>query len=420
MNPTITTLFYIKRAKPNKQGLVPIFQRITICGKRIERSTSKYVDPAQWSVQAAKMKGKTEEARSINSHLDSLLQEVVDAEKDLTMNRKPVTYLNMKNALMHNIVEERTILAVFQEHNDKMLGLVPSGEYAIGTWKNFRNTLNHLKKFLKQKRKLDDISINEIDYALIMDFDFYLKTKKKNCSNNSVIKHMHQFSKVYNICLANEWVVKDPFKKYKSKVTPVDRGYLNEYEIKTLITAENLSPKLELVRDIFIFSCYTGLAYIDVYNLTSGHITIGIDGEKWIFINRQKTEAPAHIPILPIAREMIDKYKNHPRSVQSGKVLPILSNQKMNQNLKELAEVCGVSKRLTFHLARHTFATTVTLTNGVPLESVGKMLGHRSLKSTQVYARVLDEKLSHDMAGLKRKLMQEEPQNENHLKYDAG
>jgi site-specific recombinase XerD len=404
MNPTITSLFYIKRAKPNKQGLVPIFQRVTINGKRIERSTTKYIDPDQWSVEGAKMKGKSDHARSINNHLDTMLQEVIDTEKDLTINRKPVSYSSMKTMLSGAVEIERTILAVFQEHNDKMLELVPSGEYAIGTWKNFRNTFRHLKKFFKQKRKTDDISIHEIDYALVMDFDFYLKTKKIKCSNNSVIKHMHQFAKVYNICLDNEWTLKDPFKKYKSKVTPVDRGYLNEHEVAALYPLENLSEKLELVRDIFVFSCYTGLAYIDVYNLTPGHITIGIDGDKWIFINRQKTEAPSHIPLLPIAQQIIDKYKNHPKSVQAAKALPILSNQKMNQNLKELAEACGISKRLTFHLARHTFATTITLTNGVPLESVGKMLGHRSIKSTQIYARVLDEKLSQDMAVLKQKI----------------
>jgi site-specific recombinase XerD len=370
----------------------------------MERSTTKYIDPNQWSVEGTKVKGKSHDARSINRHLDTMLQEVSDAEKDLTINRKALTHSTMKIMLEGNMETERTFLTIFQEHNEKMLALVSTGEYAIGTWKNFRNTHQHLEKFFKSKRMVDDISIHEIDYALIMDFDFYLKTKKKKCNNNSVIKHMHQFSKVYNICLDNEWTLKDPFKKYKSKVTPVDRGYLNEYEVAALQTAENLSTKLELVRDIFIFSCYTGLAYIDVYNLTPGNLMIGIDAEKWIFINRQKTEAPSHIPILPVPREIIDKYKNHPKSVQTGKVLPILSNQKMNQNLKELAEVCSIGKRLTFHLARHTFATTVTLTNGVPLESVGKMLGHRSIKSTQIYARVLDEKLSHDMFALKQKL----------------
>lgn len=404
MKANINNLFYIKRAKPNKDGLVPIFQRITINGKRIEKSTKKFIDPEHWSTQTGKMKGKSEEARSINNHLDQLLQEVIEAEKDLTVNRQKVNHANLKMKLTCEEETERTFIPIFQQHNDNMLALVPSGEYAIGTWKNFRNTLKQFKKFLKLNKKVDDITIYEIDYALIMSFDFYLKTKPNKCSNNSVIKHMHQLHKVFSICINNDWISTDPFKKYKSKVTPVDRGYLTEHEVGLLWNAKNLSPKLELTRDIFVFSCYTGLAYIDTYNLRPSHIMLGIDGEKWIFTNREKTEAPSHIPILPVAQFIIDKYKNHPKTVNEGKVLPLISNQKMNQNLKELAKVCGVPKRLTYHLARHTFATTITLTNGVPLESVGKMLGHRSIKSTQIYARVLDEKLSQDMAALKLRL----------------
>ena len=404
MKANITNLFYVKRAKANKDGLVPIFQRITINGKRIERSTGKYIDNSLWLTEAAKMKGKSEEARSINSYLVQLLQEVVDAEKDITINRKVVNFLSMKDKLIGKDENERTFIPIFQEHNDRILALVETKEYAIGTWKNFGNTLKHFKTFLLKKYRKDDILIEEIDYALLSDFDFYLRTKSIKCNNNAVIKHIKQLYKIYNICLNNEWVYKNPFKKFKPKTTAVDRGYLNFTEVKLLIDNQELNPKLELVRDAFVFSCYTGLAYIDAYNLKRSNITIGIDGDKWIFINRAKTEAPSHIPILPIAHELLQKYKDDPRTINSGKALPLISNQKMNKYLKELAAACKITKRLTFHLARHTFATTITLTNGVPLESVGKMLGHRSIKSTQIYARVLDDKLSDDMKTLKQKL----------------
>jgi site-specific recombinase XerD len=196
---------------------------------------------------------------------------------------------------------------------------------------------------------------------------------------------------------------KNPFANYKSKVKEVDRVYLSEEEIQEIINKDFGTDRLSLVRDIFLFSCFTGLAYIDVKNLTKSHISIGIDGEKWIFTHRQKTESASKIPILPVTQMIIDKYANHPQANNQDKLLPILSNQKMNAYLKEIATVCNINKELTFHIARHTFATTVTLTNGVPIESVSKMLGHKNLRTTQHYAKVLDKKVSEDMKILKDK-----------------
>ncbi len=203
--------------------------------------------------------------------------------------------------------------------------------------------------------------------------------------------------------MANEWLDKNPFANYKSKVKEVERVYLTEEEIQSIIGKDFKTDRLSLVRDIFLFSCFTGLAYIDVKNLTKSHISFGIDGEKWIFTHRQKTESGSKIPILPVTQMIIDKYENHPQCINEGKLLPILSNQKMNAYLKEIAGVCEIEKELTFHIARHTFATTVTLTNGVPIESVSKMLGHKNLRTTQHYAKVLDRKVSEDMKILKDK-----------------
>jgi site-specific recombinase XerD len=203
--------------------------------------------------------------------------------------------------------------------------------------------------------------------------------------------------------LANEWLDKNPFANYKAKVKEVERVYLTEDEIQTIIEKDFNTERLSLVRDIFLFSCFTGLAYIDVKNLTKSHISHGIDGEQWIFTHRQKTESASKIPILPVTQMIIDKYDNHPQSSNEDKLLPILSNQKMNAYLKEIATICEINKELTFHIARHTFATTVTLTNGVPIESVSKMLGHKNLRTTQHYAKVLDRKVSEDMKILRDK-----------------
>ena len=405
MNANITNLFYLKRAKSNSSGLVPIFQRITVNGQRIDKSTGKYIEQELWSTEGAKMKGKSELARSINNHLERLNNEVLEAEKDLILLRKEVNYLNMKTLLTGKGEMERTIVPIFEEHNTRIQALVSSNEFAQGTVERYKITLRHLQNFLDWKLKVNDITIDKIDYAFIMDFDFYLRTVRK-CQNNASVKYIKNFRKIFNICLDNEWVTLDPFKKYKSKSVIVEREYLTELELKDIQSKKITIPRLNLVRDMFLFSCFTGLAYIDVQQLTIDNIAMGIDGDKWIFKHRQKTDTTSKIPLLPMAQEIINKYADHPVCINENRLLPILTNQKMNAYLKEIADVCKIKKELTFHIARHTFATTITLSNGVPLETVSKMLGHTNLKTTQHYAKILDKKISEDMQILKSKFSQ--------------
>ncbi|GAB1415423.1 hypothetical protein MASR2M117_08290 [Paludibacter sp.] len=191
---------------------------------------------------------------------------------------------------------------------------------------------------------------------------------------------------------------------YKNKVKDVGRVFLTQEEIECLLQKNFAANRLNLVKDIFVFSCFSGLAYADVKKLTKKNISIGIDGEKWIFVNRTKTDTRSSIPLLPVAADIIEKYKDHPQTENQGRLLPVLSYQKMNAYLKEIADICGINKELTYHIARHTFATTVTLTNGVPIESVSKMLGHKDLKTTQHYAKILDKKISDDMRVLRERL----------------
>ena len=257
---------------------------------------------------------------------------------------------------------------------------------------------------------MSDIDITKIDHAFVTDYEFWLRSVR-NCNNNTAVKYIKNFNKIIKLCLANDWLNKNPFANYKAKVKEVERVYLTETEIQSIIEKNFKSERLSLVRDIFLFSCFTGLAYIDVKNLTKSHINHGIDGEQWIFTHRQKTESASKIPILPVTQMIIDKYDNHPQSTNEDKLLPILSNQKMNAYLKEIAAICEINKELTFHIARHTFATTVTLTNGVPIESVSKMLGHKNLRTTQHYAKVLDRKVSDDMKILKDKFSMNKPMN---------
>lgn len=402
MDAKISILFFLKRAKVNSKGLVPIFQRITIAGKRIEKSTGKFIDPTKWSVEGAKMKGTSAEARTINSHLDILKIKVLDAERDLYNKGESITAETINNKLIGVNKRERMLIPIFEEHNRKMKELIGL-EFAAGTYERYETSLRHTKDFLSWKYNTSDIAIEKIDHAFITEYEFYLRSQRK-CANNTTVKYIKNFQKIIKQCLNNRWIHENPFVNYKCKIKEVVREFLDENEIEEIINKDIQIERLEVVRDIFIFSCFTGLAYIDVKQLSHENISIGIDGEKWIIKNRQKTDTTSRIPLLPIVLEILKKYENHPLCVNENRLLPILSNQRMNSYLKEIATICNIKKELTFHIARHTFATTVTLTNGVPLESVSKMLGHSSIKPTQHYAKIVDKKISNDMMLLRAKL----------------
>jgi site-specific recombinase XerD len=371
--------------------------------KRFEFSTNKSINPDKWSSEGSKVKGTSEEARTINSHLDYLKNQILQAEKKLIKKDISVSSENLKNELFGLTETKRMLVPIFQDHNNKIKELVGK-EYAPGTLERYTTSLKHTIEFMQWKYNISDIDITKIDHAFITDYEFWLRSVR-NCANNTAVKYLKNFNKIIKLCLANDWLDKNPFANYKSKVKEVERVYLTEDEIQSILNKDFKTERLSLVRDIFLFSCFTGLAYIDVKNLTKSHISYGIDGEKWIFTHRQKTESASKIPILPVTQMIIDKYENHPQCLNEDKLLPILSNQKMNAYLKEIAGVCEIEKDLTFHIARHTFATTVTLTNGVPIESVSKMLGHKNLRTTQHYAKVLDRKVSEDMKLLKDKFV---------------
>jgi site-specific recombinase XerD len=401
MKTKITLHFYAKSTKSNSAGQFPIYVRLTVNGKRLEFSTKKFVQPSKWSTEMTKMTGQSEEARSLNEYLDLMKSKVFDIQMGLIHRNEEITIEVFKNILNGTKERQRLLVPIFEEHNNKIKDLIGI-EYAPGTYERYKTSLKHTKDFLNWKYSISDIDITKIDHAFITDYEFYLRSVR-NCANNTAVKYIKNFNKIIKLCLANDWLVKNPFANYKSKVKEVERVYLSEDEIQSIINKDFKIERLSLVRDIFLFSCFTGLAYIDVKNLTKSHISIGIDGDKWIFTHRQKTETASKIPILSVTQMIIDKYADHPQSVNEDKLLPILSNQKMNAYLKEIAAVCEIEKELTFHIARHTFATTVTLTNGVPIESVSKMLGHKNLRTTQHYAKVLDRKVSDDMKILRDK-----------------
>ncbi|EKT4499953.1 site-specific integrase [Flavobacterium psychrophilum] len=413
MKRKVSILFYAKRAKANVNGLVPIYTRITINGKRIELSSNRFVEISKWSTEAGKMKGNSEEARSINNHLDMLRIQIIDMQMELVHKKIPVTAETLKSKILGVDERERMLIPIYQNHNDKIEELIGNG-YAYGTLERFKISLKHLQEFILWKYNVADISITKIDYAFVTEFEFYLRSVKK-CNNNTAVKYVRNFRKIIKICLDNDWLDKNPCSRYEGKMKEVERDFLTEEELNRIYNKRFSSERLTLVKDIFIFSCYTGLAYVDVKGLKKDHIAIGIDGEKWIFKNRQKTDTKSKIPVLPIAQEIIQKYENHPRCLNEDSILPILTNQKMNAYLKEVGDLCDISKEITFHMARHTFATSVTLTNGVPIETVSKMLGHKNIQTTQHYAKILDKKVSEDMQILRTKFAVKSQEIDNEL-----
>lgn len=408
MNKTFNLLFFIKKNKIRTNGTAPIYLRITVDGKAAEIAAKRYIDPKKWDNKSQKAVGYSQEAKTLNSYLKTLEQQVYDFHYLMLKEEDFVTAESLKSKLLGTDVTTRMLIPIFQDHNDKVEALIGQ-DFAPGTLERYKTSLKHTQEFLNWKYKISDIDITKIDHAFIMDYDFWLRSVRK-CANNTAVKYIKNFKKIMRLCMANGWLLKDPFLGYKAKIKEVERPYLIKEEIQSIYEKEFASDRLNQVRDIFLFSCYTGLAYIDVKKLSKSHINLGIDGDKWIFTNRQKTGTSTRVPLLPLAQELILKYEDHPECVNLNVLFPVLSNQKMNSYLKEIANVCGINKELTFHIARHTFATTVTLSNGVPIESVSKMLGHKNLKTTQHYAKILDKKVSDDMLAL-RNILQDRMDN---------
>ena len=364
-------------------------------------STQRYVEPAKWSTDARKVKGVSEEARSINQYLDSLRQKVYECEKSILQSGQAPTKETIR-LRWHGVKEEsHTRVDVFRHHNQQLEVLIGSGN-SKSTFGKYRTTLDHTVAFLLWKYQRPDIEISRINYSMVTEFEFWLKSVK-HCNHNTTLKYISNLRKIINTCVKNGWLVKDPFIGFKMTKKEVIRDILTEDELQTLRSKEIANTRLRQVRDIFMFSCFTGLAYIDAKRLKRSEIILGVDGQQWINTRRKKTDNPSRIPLLPVVLDIMEIYKDHPQCLYDGSLLPVPSNAKLTAYLKELADICGINKHLTFHIARHTFATTVTLNNGVPIESVSKMLGHKSIKITQIYAKILDKKVSEDMEILRNK-----------------
>ena len=398
--------FVLRLPKNKKDEMAVVYARITVNGRRAEISLKSKVSINNWDEAKGRAKGKREEIVKLNSHMEQVRSLIFDCYQELIQQNKPVSVNAIKAKYLGEDIEEAmTLLKVAEYHKQ-----VATTKLAPGTMKNYYTTESYLKKFLKHQYRKNDITLDELNYKFILDFENFLITYEsadhhKSLNNNGAMKHIERLRKLVNMAVMMDWLDKDPFSKYKLHFEKVERGYLTKEELNVLSKKTFKIERLQAVLDMFLFSCYTGLAYIDIFNLSQDNIIKGIDGRDWLKTNRQKTNTMVSVPLLPEAVHLIRKYNDHPVSVGKGRVFPVISNQRMNGYLKEIAEICGIDKNFTFHLARHTFATTVTLSNGVPIESVSKMLGHTSIRTTQIYAKVVEHKLSEDMQNLRERMV---------------
>jgi site-specific recombinase XerD len=405
MELNYSLLFYLKKPKNYTNGPIPVYMRFTINGIPNECATTRTADPEKWCAKTGRETGKTEPSRSLNFHLDDLQQKVHNVHAQMVRDDDEITAAALRDKFLGRDKPQNLpqLLEIFRLHNTQMGELIGK-EFEGNTLKGYRTCLLHLTGYIQKKYKSYDLAIKRLDYNFINDFNHYLKL---DCGIQpiSAAKYLKHLKKVVNNYILKPKLLRDnPFSEFKSKAKVKEREFLSQLQLTRLMKKEFTIGRVANVRDIFVFCCYTGLSYADVKKLTRSEITTGIDGGKWIFTHRKKNDNSSRIPLLKPALQIIAKYKDHPKCVNENVVLPVLSNQKMNSYLKEIADACDIKQNLTFHLSRHTFATTVALTNGVPIESVSKMLGHVDIKTTQHYAKVIDTKVSQDMKKLSRKL----------------
>ena len=372
MKTIFRTAFYLRSNYVNKDGKVPVMLRIYLNNERLSLgSTGIAILRSQWDGKKERVKGRSTEVLSINLELDNIQNGLQNIFRRMELG----DYLSLERIKMEFLGKKEDIGTIMELFD------------------------RHITAFLKSKYSRTDLKLSELTYVVLHDFDLYLRTKVGQAPNTAT-KTLKTFKTITLFGGKLGILHHDPFVNLRFHMEPVDRGFLTDEEILRVANKDLGIQRLELVRDIFIFSCFTGLAYIDVANLTPDHI-VTMDDKRWIMTKRQKTSVETNVLLLDIPRAIIAKYSH--KTYRDGKLFPVLTNQKTNSYLKEIADLCGIKKKLTFHLARHTFAT-MSLSKGVPIESVSKMLGHTNIRTTQIYARITNKKIEHDMEQLSEKL----------------
>ncbi len=393
---TFKTLFYIKKTRVAKDGQVPVMLRITVNGLRAETSVNLKVNPKLWNAVAGKSVGDSRRDYEVNARLDTIRARVMQVHRQMELDGETITAQGVIDRYLgRNVKPVVMLLELFREHNEKCHKLSGNG-MAAGTVERYTTSYKHTADFIKLVYRKEDVPVADVDHKFIKDYEFYLRTERK-CCHNSAVKYLKNFGKIIRIAIAEGHITKNPFANIKFKLEDVDRDFLEDHEIRSMMEKRIDIERLAQVRDAFVFCCLSGLAFSDIKGLKPEHIVRDNNGALWIRKKRQKTGNMCNIPLLDLAREILYRYKEHPACLKQGVLLPVLSNQKMNAYLAEIADICGITKKISSHTGRHSFATSVALANGVSIENVAKMLGHSDTKMTRHYARVLDKSIMRDM-----------------------
>lgn len=389
--------FFIRENRTNKKGLVMVECVITINGERTMFSTGFKVNPNQWDATKQRVRGKDEETLIINDSLQAIHNKLYEKALELTQKGLFITADLLRDAYFNKVgcLQSRTLLSEFQAYIDERRPLVGKS-LAPATFECDQRTHTLIKEFIKHKYKREDLQLTELNYSFITAFHTFLLSVK-NHRMNTTVKHIKNFRRVIDIAFANGYMANNPFIKHRVEREYVPKEFLTEEELRRIINKDFDLSRLERMRDVFIFACFTGLAYSDVKSLQPNHIITDGEGRMWIHKKRVKTGVLSRIPLLPIPKLILEKYKG------ADKMLPIVDCSSTNIYLKEIATLCNINKTVTFHTARHTFATTVTLTNHVSLEVVSKMMGHTNTRMTERYAKVIDQYISEEMDKLEQK-----------------
>jgi site-specific recombinase XerD len=406
VNEDLSILFWTWRQKASKDGRAPIYVRITVKGDRDGFSSGKKIHPDFWDEENSLANKACPDQQFINSYITKTKADLEKCYNQLAATHKKITASMVKEAYMPKQVLSKTLMQAFELHNDEFAERVSKKKGSKGTLGRYERLKEKVQAFLKKKYKLSDIALEDIEMALAVNFFHYLTME--NIGDNTAMKYVKTLKQIIDRAIDEGWIKHNSITGFKCTYVDPDRETLEQHEILEMYNKPIQIKRLEEVRDVYVFCCFTGYAYETVYKLEPGNIFKGLDGKPWITKDRQKTGVEETVPLLPIPLAIIEKYKNHEYCVSENKLLPVNSNFRYNAYLKELAVICKISKDLTTHTARHTFATTVTLENDVPIETVGKMLGHKDLRSTQKYAKITKRKISNNMNVLRARIFTED------------
>lgn len=399
---TYAVRFVARKSKSTKNEKSPLSVRVTVNAQRVEMALGWYVTESIWDEKMQKCKGSTREAKGINGFIDATIFRLTDIRQRLIIEGKEVTAdfikARYKGLPDPDEIKNPTILELYDEHNQKFLELIGTNKHSDSTYKRHLTSRGHTEKFIQKVYGKADLSFEFVDFKFLNNYEHYLKAVRK-CNHNSTMKYIKNVGKIINLAFAEGYLERNPFTKFKLSYETVKRDPLTEKEIQRIIDLD-VDERLERVKDCFIFSVYSGIPFGDLETLTMDDIYEDKESNLWISKSRNKTEVEFLTPVLPIPLKLIKKYESHPKRKIQNLVLPVITNQRYNAYLKEIATLAGIKKNLTTHLARHTFATTVTLNNGIPIEIVSKMLGHRDIKTTQIYAQVQQKAILFSMKKL--------------------